>query len=159
MGTKDNIMKNYMKDNAVFADAFNFYIYQGKQSIKPEDLRELDPSESVIIYESAKISVTEGTDKNKIGNSVGSHCRVNSEKQNKSANSAAIINSAMSSDSRHIFKGENSAYVSEQRYRELLTTRSYTCLTDLQRVLARRLALSSTQTISRSCWNSSKAII
>lgn len=116
-----------MKDNAVFADAFNFYICQGKQSIKPEDLRELDPSESVIIYESAKISVTEGTDKNKIGNSVGSHCRVNLAKQNKSANSAAIINSAMSSDNRHIFKGENSAYVSEQRYKDLLNTRSYTC--------------------------------
>ena len=146
-----------MKDNAVFADAFNFYVYQGKQTIKPEDLRELDPSESVIIFESEKISVTESTDK--IGNSVGLHCRVNSEKQNKSANSAAIINLAMSSNSRHIFKGENSAYVSEQRYMELLTTRSYTCLIDLQRVLVRCLAISSTQTISRSCWNSSKAII
>ena len=48
MSSKDTITKTYMKDNAIFADAFNFYIYHGEQVIKPDDLHELDPVESVI---------------------------------------------------------------------------------------------------------------
>ena len=47
---KDTITKTYMKDNAVFADAFNYYVYSGRQVIKPDDLRELDTAESVIIF-------------------------------------------------------------------------------------------------------------
>ena len=47
---KDTITKTYMKDNAVFADAFNYYVYSGRQVIKPNDLRELDTAESVIIF-------------------------------------------------------------------------------------------------------------
>ena len=53
MGNKDNVTKAYMKNDAVFADAFNFYIYNGEQIIKPEDLQELDTAESLIIYGSA----------------------------------------------------------------------------------------------------------
>ena len=48
MSSKDTITKTYMKDNAIFADAFNFYIYHGEQVIKPDDLHELDTVESVI---------------------------------------------------------------------------------------------------------------
>ena len=48
MSSKDTITKTYMKDNAIFADAFNFYIYHGEQVIKPDDLHELDTAESVI---------------------------------------------------------------------------------------------------------------
>ena len=36
MGKKDTVTKNYMEDNATFADAFNFLIYGGRQVIKPE---------------------------------------------------------------------------------------------------------------------------
>ena len=53
MGNKDNVTKTYMKNSAVFADAFNFYIYQGEQVIKPDDLSELDTAESVIISDIA----------------------------------------------------------------------------------------------------------
>ena len=42
MADKDAITKEYMQDNKIFADAFNFYMYDGKQVIKPEQLRPLD---------------------------------------------------------------------------------------------------------------------
>lgn len=45
MSTKDTITKNYMKDNAIFADAFNFLIYDGKQTIQPEQLKDVDLTE------------------------------------------------------------------------------------------------------------------
>ena len=51
MYTKDNLTKLYMKDNAVFADIFNYYVYSGRQVIKPDDLTELDTAESAIIFE------------------------------------------------------------------------------------------------------------
>ena len=50
MSNKDTITKTYMKDNAVFADAFNYYVYSGRQVIKPDELRELDTAESVTIF-------------------------------------------------------------------------------------------------------------
>ena len=53
MGKKDNVTKTYMKNSAVFADAFNFYVYNGEQVLKPEDLKELDTAESVIIFDTA----------------------------------------------------------------------------------------------------------
>ena len=39
-----------MKENAVFADAFNKYIYKGEQVIKPENLKPLDTDLTVIPY-------------------------------------------------------------------------------------------------------------
>ena len=33
-----------MSDNEIFADAFNYLLYDGKQKIKPEDLKPLDTS-------------------------------------------------------------------------------------------------------------------
>ncbi len=42
MGSKDMVTKEYMADNRIFADAFNFLIYNGEQIIKPENLRPLD---------------------------------------------------------------------------------------------------------------------
>ena len=41
---KDTYTKKYMADNNVFADAFNFLIYNGRQVIKPENLKQLDTS-------------------------------------------------------------------------------------------------------------------
>ena len=42
MADKDTITKDYMQDNATFADAFNFLIYGGEQVIDPQQLRPLD---------------------------------------------------------------------------------------------------------------------
>ena len=43
MGNVDIAAKNYLKDNVVFADIFNYCLFQGEQRVKAEDLRELDP--------------------------------------------------------------------------------------------------------------------
>jgi hypothetical protein len=42
MGKTDTITKKYMKDNRIFADAFNYLIYGGRQIIAPEKLHPLD---------------------------------------------------------------------------------------------------------------------
>ena len=39
MGKFDILCKKYMSNNEVFADAFNYLLYNGKQKIKPEDLK------------------------------------------------------------------------------------------------------------------------
>ena len=49
MGKKDTITKNYMKENRVFADAFNYLLYNGQQMIQPEKLREIDTTEMAIL--------------------------------------------------------------------------------------------------------------
>ena len=50
MGKIDTQAKQYMGDNARFADAFNYFIYGGKQVIDPAVLTELDTTEIVIPY-------------------------------------------------------------------------------------------------------------
>ncbi len=50
MGKKDTVTKDYMSDNATFADAFNFLIYGGRQVIKPEQLKELDTTAIALPY-------------------------------------------------------------------------------------------------------------
>ena len=50
MGRKDTVTKDYMKQNTIFADAFNYYIYGGQQRIFPKQLRELDTTEIVVPY-------------------------------------------------------------------------------------------------------------
>ncbi|MBE5866711.1 MAG: transposase [Lachnospiraceae bacterium] len=50
MGKKDIATKDYVKDNRVFADAFNQMIYQGEQVIKPEKLRPMDTALPGIVY-------------------------------------------------------------------------------------------------------------
>jgi len=42
VGIKDTITKEYMADNKIFADAFNYFIYDGEQVIKPDNLKPLD---------------------------------------------------------------------------------------------------------------------
>ena len=46
MGTADIVTKEYMRENTVFADAFNYLIYNGKKVIDPAKLK--DPS--LVIY-------------------------------------------------------------------------------------------------------------
>ena len=50
MAAQDTIGKWYMSDNAIFADAFNFLLYDGEPVIKPEELREADTAEIALPY-------------------------------------------------------------------------------------------------------------
>ena len=42
MGAKDVVAKAYMQDEETFADAFNFAVFGGKRTVRPERLRPLD---------------------------------------------------------------------------------------------------------------------
>jgi len=46
----DTITKAYVQDVNIFADIFNYYIYKGKQVIKPEQLTECDPTKIALPY-------------------------------------------------------------------------------------------------------------
>ena len=48
MGDKDNEIKKFIEKNRIFADVFNYYIYDGEQVIKPDDLQQLDSTEIVL---------------------------------------------------------------------------------------------------------------
>ena len=50
MADKDTVTRDYMSDNATFADLFNFYIYGGQRVIVPEKLRPLDTAEIAVPY-------------------------------------------------------------------------------------------------------------
>ena len=50
MGRADTATTNFMRQNDVFADAFNFFLYQGCPVIEPGQLRELDPAELAMPY-------------------------------------------------------------------------------------------------------------
>ena len=50
MAARDAIGKRYMSDNAIFADAFNFLLYDGEPVIKPEKLREADTAGIALPY-------------------------------------------------------------------------------------------------------------
>lgn len=39
MSKADIVARNYVKQSSIFADVFNFYLYGGRQVIKPEQLR------------------------------------------------------------------------------------------------------------------------
>ncbi len=45
MSHKDVVTKDYIRINRIFADAFNYLLYDGKQVIDPDGLRELDSTE------------------------------------------------------------------------------------------------------------------
>ena len=45
------ITKAYIRENVVFADAFNYLIYKGSPVVKPEELREVDTTEIVIPFD------------------------------------------------------------------------------------------------------------
>lgn len=46
----DTIINTYLRDNAVFADAFNFFLHDGESIINPDYLIDFDISELVFIY-------------------------------------------------------------------------------------------------------------
>ena len=45
MGKPNVVTKRYMQDNARFADICNFFLFDGRQVIKPENLIEKDVTE------------------------------------------------------------------------------------------------------------------
>ena len=50
MGVIDTEGKKYLSDNEIFADAFNYLVYDGKQVIKAAELREIDTTELAVPY-------------------------------------------------------------------------------------------------------------
>lgn len=50
MGQKDQLTRQYMSDDQIFADAFNFFIYGGRPVIRPEQLHPLDAAVSQTVY-------------------------------------------------------------------------------------------------------------
>lgn len=44
MGKADHLMKVFFSNPQVFADVFNFWLYDGMQYIRPENLREVSGS-------------------------------------------------------------------------------------------------------------------
>ena len=46
----DTIAKDYVRNNDIFADIFNYYIYGGEQVIQPEQLTERDTVETALPY-------------------------------------------------------------------------------------------------------------
>ena len=51
MGLADTVTKAYMKDNSVFADAFNYLIYGGEAVVDPKQLQELDTTEIALPFD------------------------------------------------------------------------------------------------------------
>ncbi|MCI8713942.1 MAG: hypothetical protein HFH23_17230 [Ruminococcus sp.] len=50
MGKKDTVTTKYLRRNMIFADLFNYYVYDGEQVIRPESLEELDTREIAVPY-------------------------------------------------------------------------------------------------------------
>lgn len=50
MADTDTLTKQFVKDKEVFADAFNYFLYDGKEVIKPEQLKVVDTTEVVVPY-------------------------------------------------------------------------------------------------------------
>ena len=50
MGVKDTVTTKYMRQNEIFADAFNYFVYGVEQVINPESLEELDTREIDVPY-------------------------------------------------------------------------------------------------------------
>ena len=65
MGTADIVTKEYMRENTVFADAFNYLIYNGEKVIDPANLKEIDPTEIALPFDDEEIAGKEkdGEDK------------------------------------------------------------------------------------------------
>ena len=54
MGTADIVTKEDMRENTVFADAFNYLIYNGKKVIDPAKLTEIDSTEIALPFGNAE---------------------------------------------------------------------------------------------------------
>lgn len=59
LGKKDAVTKEYMRNPIIFADAFNKFLYHGRQVIRPEKLTELDTTEITLPYGEGDAGVPE----------------------------------------------------------------------------------------------------
>jgi hypothetical protein len=59
MGKVDILTKDYMSDPTRFADAFNYFMFNGQHVIREETLNELDPTEIGIIVTDESMKVTQ----------------------------------------------------------------------------------------------------
>lgn len=50
LGVKDTVTTKYMRQNEIFADAFNYFVFGGEQVISPDSLEELDTREIDVPY-------------------------------------------------------------------------------------------------------------
>ncbi|MCD7884566.1 MAG: hypothetical protein LUI87_12800 [Lachnospiraceae bacterium] len=50
MADADTLTKKFIKDKEVFADAFNYFLHDGNNVIKPEQLKAVDTTEVVVPY-------------------------------------------------------------------------------------------------------------
>ena len=50
MATQDAVTKQYVSEAEVFADAFNYLMYDGEQVIRPENLKDMDTTQYVLPY-------------------------------------------------------------------------------------------------------------
>ena len=55
MSKKDTLTKQFLGQDEVFADAFNYYLFHGKQVIRPEDLKAQDPTEIAVIRKQGQL--------------------------------------------------------------------------------------------------------
>ena len=67
MGTADIVTKEYMRENTVFADAFNYLIYNGEKVIDPANLKEIDPIEIALPFDDEEKAGKEKAGKEKDG--------------------------------------------------------------------------------------------
>ena len=58
MPETDVFTKNYISQNEIFADVFNFFIYNGRRVIKPESLKDENTEESTIFFIDGKKTET-----------------------------------------------------------------------------------------------------
>lgn len=71
MGVIDTEGKNYLSNNKLFADAFNFLLYGGEEVIKADELKELDTTELTVPYgNNARVPVQKYRDLLKIWNAM-----------------------------------------------------------------------------------------
>ena len=63
MSIQDTATKQYVSEAEVFADAFNYLIYDGEQVIKPEQLTDMDTTQYVIPYHEDEKGKPEATQK------------------------------------------------------------------------------------------------
>lgn len=55
MGKKDTLTKQYLAQDDVFSDAFNYYLFKGEKVIDAKDLKEQDPTELTVIKNMGKL--------------------------------------------------------------------------------------------------------
>ena len=55
MRQADALTKEYLSNNEIFADVFNYLIYDGQQRILPDNLIERDTSEKAVLLKNIRI--------------------------------------------------------------------------------------------------------